>query len=89
MTSKALAPVHPGEILREEFLAPLDMSAYANEKMFRAMGIDLEPDDPEVFVRVQASCGSFRLVAQFALPAAGCVRRRPAARVVRRCPGLR
>jgi addiction module HigA family antidote len=29
MTSRALAPVHPGEILREEFLAPLDMSAYA------------------------------------------------------------
>ena len=27
MTSKALAPVHPGEILREEFLAPLDMAA--------------------------------------------------------------
>jgi antitoxin HigA-1 len=29
MTSKALAPAHPGEILREEFLAPLDMSPYA------------------------------------------------------------
>jgi addiction module HigA family antidote len=29
MTSKALAPVHPGEILREEFLAPLGMSPYA------------------------------------------------------------
>ena len=29
MTSKALAPVHPGEILREEFFAPLDMSPYA------------------------------------------------------------
>ena len=24
-----LAPVHPGEILREEFLAPLSLSAYA------------------------------------------------------------
>jgi len=24
-----LAPVHPGEILREEFLAPLDMTPYA------------------------------------------------------------
>jgi addiction module HigA family antidote len=24
-----LAPVHPGEILREEFLAPIDMSPYA------------------------------------------------------------
>jgi len=29
MISKALAPVHPGEILREEFLVPLDMTPYA------------------------------------------------------------
>ncbi len=29
MIAKALAPVHPGEILREEFLVPLDMSPYA------------------------------------------------------------
>src|SRR5262249_55793573 len=29
MIAKALAPVHPGEILREEFLAPIDMSPYA------------------------------------------------------------
>ena len=29
MISKVLSPVHPGEILREEFLAPLDMSPYA------------------------------------------------------------
>jgi antitoxin HigA-1 len=29
MIGKALAPVHPGEILREEFLVPLDMSPYA------------------------------------------------------------
>lgn len=27
--SKKLAPVHPGEILQEEFLKPLDLSAYA------------------------------------------------------------
>jgi addiction module HigA family antidote len=26
---KALAPVHPGEILREEYLVPLGMSPYA------------------------------------------------------------
>lgn len=26
--SKKLPPVHPGEILREEFLKPLDLSAY-------------------------------------------------------------
>ena len=29
MSKTPLAPVHPGEILREEFLAPLSMSAYA------------------------------------------------------------
>ena len=28
-TRKALAPVHPGEILREEFLSPLGMTPYA------------------------------------------------------------
>jgi len=31
----ALAPVHPGEILREEFLAPLGMSAGALAKALR------------------------------------------------------
>lgn len=29
MATNHLAPVHPGEILREEFLAPLDMTPYA------------------------------------------------------------
>jgi len=29
MTTKKLAPVHPGEVLREEFLVPLNLSAYA------------------------------------------------------------
>ena len=29
MSKNPLAPVHPGEILREEFLAPLDMTPYA------------------------------------------------------------
>jgi addiction module HigA family antidote len=29
MTAVKLAPVHPGEILREEFLSPLNLSAYA------------------------------------------------------------
>ncbi|MEJ2125728.1 MAG: HigA family addiction module antitoxin [Alphaproteobacteria bacterium] len=29
MAKNPLAPVHPGEILREEFLVPLDMSPYA------------------------------------------------------------
>jgi addiction module HigA family antidote len=29
MSKNPLSPVHPGEILREEFLAPLDMTSYA------------------------------------------------------------
>ena len=29
MMSRKLAPVHPGEILREEFLTPMELSAYA------------------------------------------------------------
>lgn len=32
MTADPLAPIHPGEILREEFLAPLGMTAYALAK---------------------------------------------------------
>jgi addiction module HigA family antidote len=31
-TTKKLTPVHPGEILREEFMAPLLLSAYALAK---------------------------------------------------------
>lgn len=30
--TKRLAPIHPGEILREEFMAPLSLSAYALAK---------------------------------------------------------
>ncbi len=29
MTKNGMRPIHPGEILREEFLAPLGMSAHA------------------------------------------------------------
>lgn len=32
---KRLPPLHPGEVLREEFLAPLGMSAYALAKALR------------------------------------------------------
>lgn len=35
MRDAALAPIHPGEILREEFLAPLGMSAGALAKALR------------------------------------------------------
>jgi hypothetical protein len=45
---------------RISVLESLDMSGYANERMFRAMGIDLEPDDPVAATSVEASCGSFR-----------------------------
>jgi 2,4-diaminopentanoate dehydrogenase len=41
-------------------LESLDMSGYANEQMFRSMGIDLEPDDPAAARAVEAACGSFR-----------------------------
>ncbi len=29
MTADRLPPIHPGEVLREEFLSPLDMTPYA------------------------------------------------------------
>jgi addiction module HigA family antidote len=32
MSNNALAPVHPGEILREEFLVPLGLTPYALAK---------------------------------------------------------
>jgi addiction module HigA family antidote len=35
-------PVHPGEILREEFLVPLDMSAGALAKRLNAPGARIE-----------------------------------------------
>jgi addiction module HigA family antidote len=36
MTTKKLAPVHPGEVLREEFLVPMNLSAYS---VARAIGV--------------------------------------------------
>ncbi len=45
---------------RISVLESLDMSGYANEKMFRSMGIDLEVDDPQAPKAVEAACGSFR-----------------------------
>jgi antitoxin HigA-1 len=35
MAATQLAPLHPGEVLREEFLVPLDMSAGALAKVCR------------------------------------------------------
>ena len=45
---------------RISVLESLDISGYANEQMFRAQGFDLEPDDPQAPVLVEASCGSFK-----------------------------
>jgi antitoxin HigA-1 len=36
MMAKKLAPVHPGEVLREEFLLPMKLSPYA---VARAIGV--------------------------------------------------
>lgn len=36
MAIKLLSPVHPGEILREEFMLPLDLSSHA---LARAIGV--------------------------------------------------
>ncbi|MGB0723106.1 MAG: HigA family addiction module antitoxin [Gammaproteobacteria bacterium] len=35
MPSKQMRPIHPGEILREEFLVPLEMSAHALSQALR------------------------------------------------------
>jgi addiction module HigA family antidote len=35
MHTQAIAAIHPGEILREEYLAPLGLSAYALAKKLR------------------------------------------------------
>jgi hypothetical protein len=45
---------------RISVLESLDISGYANEKMFRAQGFDLEVDDPQAPALVEASCGSFK-----------------------------
>jgi hypothetical protein len=45
---------------RLSVLESLDMSGYANEQMFRAMSIDLPPDDPQAPAMIEANCGSFK-----------------------------
>jgi len=45
---------------RLSLLESLDMSGYANEKMFRSMGIDLDVADPAAPLAVEAACGSFK-----------------------------
>ena len=45
-TETIMAPVHPGEILLEEFLKPLDVSQYQLAKLgtIKAQAQDLRPD---------------------------------------------
>ncbi len=45
---------------RLSILESLDIQEYANERMFRAMGFDRLPDDPEIAALAEASCGSFK-----------------------------
>ncbi|MBL7501849.1 dihydrodipicolinate reductase [Frankia sp. CNm7] len=45
---------------RVSLLESLDMSGYENEKMFRAMSIGLDPDDPAAPGMIEANCGSFK-----------------------------
>ena len=47
-------------IERIAMLESLDLRGYANEPMYRAMGIDRDPADPEAATLVEAACGSFR-----------------------------
>lgn len=44
---------------RLSVLESVDVEGYANEQMFRAMGFDREPDDPDATAAVEAACGSF------------------------------
>jgi hypothetical protein len=41
-------------------LESVDMRGYRNEKVFRSMGIDMSPDDPNASTTVEGICGSFR-----------------------------
>lgn len=38
----------------------VDMAHYANAQMFRGMGIDRPPDDPNLPATIEAACGSFK-----------------------------
>jgi hypothetical protein len=45
---------------RMSILESLDVQGYANERMFRAQGFDLDPDDPAALVACESACGSFK-----------------------------
>jgi 2,4-diaminopentanoate dehydrogenase len=41
-------------------LESVDLRGYENEPMYRAMGIDRDPTDPEAATLIEQACGSFR-----------------------------
>jgi 2,4-diaminopentanoate dehydrogenase len=47
-------------IERLSILEALDITEYANERMFRAQGFDLDPDDPAAAEACESACGSFK-----------------------------
>jgi hypothetical protein len=47
-------------IERITMLESVDLRGYENEPMYRAMGIDRDPADPEAAALIAAACGSFR-----------------------------
>jgi 2,4-diaminopentanoate dehydrogenase len=47
-------------IERITMLESVDLRGYENESMYRAMGIDRDPADPEAARLIAAACGSFR-----------------------------
>jgi addiction module HigA family antidote len=63
--SDPLAPVHPGEILLEEFLKPLGMTAYAAAKLMGVPRTRIErlvrfetPVTPDTALRLERAFGS-------------------------------
>jgi len=50
MINNAMRPVHPGEVLREEFLVPLEMSA-------NALAMRLHVSAPRINDVVRGKCG--------------------------------
>lgn len=65
MPGKDLAPIHPGEILLEEFLKPLGLSAYAAARAMKVPRTRIErlvrgetPVTPDTALRLERAFGS-------------------------------
>lgn len=52
MTANPLAPVHPGEILREEFLAPYGLSPAALGASIEQLAAERTPVTPDTALRL-------------------------------------